>query len=54
MRVAFFHSSKNPGVYHLCSKCGDGKHIETKYKASEKGGGKLCKICEQLIAKNRC
>ncbi len=53
-RVAPFHSTKNPGVYHICSKCTEGNNIETQYKKSDRGGGRLCQICTRLIAQDKC
>lgn len=52
--VAPFHSKKNPGVYHVCSKCTEGNNIETKYKASGKGGGRLCSTCSDRQKKGEC
>lgn len=54
MRVAPFHSKKNPGVYHVCSKCTEGNNIETVNRAPGKGGGTLCKRCADLIKQNKC
>ena len=45
-RVAPYHSSKNPGVYHVYNDCPEGNNIETKYKESGTGGGRLCKYCK--------
>ena len=54
MRVNPFHSKKNPGVYHVCSKCTEGDNIQPKYKASGKGGGRMCKTCSDLIKDGKC
>ena len=54
MRVAPFHSSKNPGVYHVCSKCTEGNNIESGYKKPGKGGGVMCKNCKDRISKSTC
>lgn len=53
-KVAPFHSSKNPGVYHVCSKCTSGNDIETKYKTSGKGAGRLCTKCAKLQKDRGC
>jgi hypothetical protein len=53
-RVEPFHSSKNPGVYHVCSNCTEGDNIESYYKVSGKGGGKLCHHCDNLIKQGKC
>lgn len=52
--VAPFHSSKNPGVYHTCSKCTEGNNIEAKYKKSGTGGGRLCQTCQRLKTQGTC
>ena len=54
MKVAPFHSKKNPGVYHVCSNCTEGNNIERENRAPGKGGGSLCKRCEELIKQNKC
>ena len=41
-QVSPFHSKKNPGVYHVCSRCTEGNNIEKENKASGTGGGSLC------------
>ncbi len=53
-KVSPFHSSKNPGIYHVCSKCTEGNNIETKYKKTGTGSGRLCKTCERLVASGNC
>lgn len=32
MKVAPFHSRKNPSVFHVCSRCMEGNSIEKHYK----------------------
>jgi len=54
MTVAPFHSSKNPGVYHVCSNCTEGNNIESRYKTQGTGGGRLCKNCKELQDKGKC
>ncbi len=53
-KVAAFHSSKNPGVYHICSNCTEGNNIETQYKTSGTGGGRLCQTCTRLLSQGGC
>lgn len=53
-RVAPFHSSKNPGVYHVCSNCTEGNNIEKEYKTPGEGGGRLCSNCQELITSGKC
>ena len=53
-KVNPFHSSKNPGVYHVCSKCTEGNNIETQYKKSGTGGGRLCTRCSDLQKTGSC
>ena len=53
-RVSPFHSSKNPGVYHVCSKCYDGNNIEKKYKKAGTGGGSMCQTCKRLLSDGKC
>lgn len=53
-KVAPFHSSKNPGVYHVCSNCTEGNNIEKQYKKSGTGNGRLCKTCSDLQASGKC
>lgn len=48
MKVQAFHSSKNPGVYHISNKCTEGNNIETQNKKPGTGGGHLCKHCARL------
>ena len=48
-KVAPFHSSKNPWVYHVHSKCTKGNYIEKQYKVPGTGGGQLCQTCDRLI-----
>lgn len=54
MKVAPFYSSKNPGVYHVCSKCTEGNNIESQYKKSGTGGGRLCANCKQRQSNGTC
>jgi len=49
-----FHSKKNPGVYHTCSKCTEGNNIERKNKASGTGGGRKCETCKRLTKQGKC
>jgi hypothetical protein len=42
------HSSKSPGVYHVCSRCTEGNNIEPKNKRSGTGGGRMCQRCKEL------
>ena len=53
-RVSPFHSKKNPGVYHICSKCTEGNNIERVNKARGTGGGTLCKRCYALRSSGGC
>jgi len=53
-KVGAYHSKKNPGVYHVCSRCTDGNNIETKYKTSGTGGGILCQTCQRLRSQRGC
>ena|SRR5689334_11789947 len=48
-RVEPFHSSKNPGVYHIYEECFEGDNISIENKAPGTGGGKLCDRCEDLL-----
>ena len=43
--MAAYHSSKNPGVYHLYDDCYHGNNIERKHRKSGTGGGALCTVC---------
>lgn len=54
MQVGPFHSRKNPGVYHTCSRCTEGNNIESRYRKREKGGGRKCKRCRSLERKGNC
>lgn len=53
-KVAPFHSTKNPGVYHDCSNCTDGNNIEKQYKKAGTGGGTRCKQCTELEKNGKC
>jgi predicted SprT family Zn-dependent metalloprotease len=53
-RVDPFHSSKNPGVYHVCSKCTEGNNIERKYRKAGTGNGVMCKNCKDRISRGTC
>ena len=53
-RVAPFYDSKNPGVYHVCSKCPEGNNIEPLYKKSGRSGGTLCETCMRLTYQRKC
>ena len=53
-RVIAFHNSENPGVYHICTRCTEGKNIETRFKKPGTGGGSLCKACQDRIRKGTC
>ena len=54
MTVQPFHSSKNPGVYHTCSKCTEGNNIESQNKKSGTGGGHQCSHCKDLQRQGDC
>jgi hypothetical protein len=53
-KVAPFHSSQNPGKYHVCSNCTEGNNIEAKYKKAGAGGGTLCARCSSLQSSGKC
>ena len=53
-KVAPFHSSQNPGKYHVCSTCTEGNNIEDKYRTPGTGGGVLCKRCSDLQTEAKC
>ena len=53
-RVKPFHSTKNPGMYHVSTKCGVGNTIEKESKASGTGGGSMCKTCKRLQLMGEC
>jgi len=53
-KVAPFHSKKDPGVYHVCSKCTEGNNIERVNRAPGTGGGKLCSRCAELQREGDC
>ncbi len=53
-KVSPFHSGKNPGVYHVCSKCTEGNNIETKYKKAGTGNGRKCQRCTDLEKSKGC
>lgn len=53
-KVAAFHSSKNPGVYHECSNCTEGNNIESQHRKPGTGGGQLCSRCSQLQKDGKC
>jgi hypothetical protein len=53
-RVVPFHSTKNPGVYHVCTNCTEGNNIESQYKKQGTGGGRMCSRCEDLTKSDRC
>lgn len=53
-RVSPFHSSKNPGKYHVCSTCTEGNNIEAQYKKQGTGNGSLCKNCQDRINTGTC
>ena len=46
--VGPFHSSKNPGVYHVCSRCTEGNNIGPKNKRPGTGDGRMCQRCKDL------
>jgi hypothetical protein len=52
--VAPLHSSKNPGVYHVCTNCTEGNNIEIENKLSGTGGGALCQRCSELKGQGKC
>lgn len=52
--VAPFHSKKNPGVYHVCSRCTEGNNIERENKALGSGGGTMCERCKSLKSSGQC
>ena len=54
MRVSAFHSKKNPGVYHVCTKCTEGNNIEKENKTPGTGGGTMCSRCKELVSKGEC
>ncbi len=51
--VAPFHSSKYPGVYHVCSNCTEGNNIEPENKAPGRRG-LLFKRCNEIKGKSEC
>lgn len=53
-RVKPFHSSKNPGVYHVCSNCTEGNNIEKENKKPGTGGGVMCSRCSDLSSSGKC
>lgn len=53
-KVAAFHSKKNPGVYHVCSRCTEGNNIERVNRAPGTGGGKLCATRARLQRAGGC
>lgn len=53
-KVAPFYSKKNPGGYHVCSRCTEGNNIEKANKAPGAGGGKLCATCARLQRQGGC
>ena len=53
-KVEPFHSTKNPGVYHVCSTCTEGNNIERQYRKPGTGGGRLCKNCQDRISNGTC
>lgn len=53
-KVAPFHSSQNPGVYHTCSNCTEGNNIENKYKVNGTGGGSKCDRCAKFEKEGKC
>ncbi len=53
-KVAPFHSSQNPGVYHICSRCTEGDNIQPEYKKPGTGGGRKCKNCADLERDGKC
>jgi hypothetical protein len=53
-RVAPFHSSKNPGVYHVCSQCTEGNNIEPRNRERGEGGGRMCQRCKDLTRGGGC
>jgi len=54
MQTPPFFSSKHPGVYHICSKCTEGRKIERLYKNPGTGGGTLCQKCLALRMRGDC
>ena len=54
MKVRPFHSKKNSGVYHICTKCAVGKKIARENKALGTGEGTLCQRCEKLTREGGC
>ena len=53
-KVAPFHSKKNPGVYHVCSKCTEGNNIERENRKPGTGGGRMCRRCRELRQSGGC
>jgi hypothetical protein len=53
-RVVPYHSSKNPGVYHVCTKCTEGNNIESQYKKQGTGDGHMCAHCKRLTSSDGC
>ena len=54
MQIPPFHSSKDPSVYHVCSKCTEGKNIGKRDKKPGTGGGTRCKKCVALQMRGDC
>ena len=54
MKVNAFHSKKNPGKYHVCSRCREGNNIEAVNRTPGTGGGKLCATCARLQREGGC
>jgi hypothetical protein len=52
--VAPFHSSQNPGVYHVCSICTEGNNIERQDRRPGTGGGHLRDHCRRLQSQGGC
>ncbi|HWB09847.1 MAG TPA: hypothetical protein VG826_11495 [Pirellulales bacterium] len=53
-QVSPFHSTQNPGVYHVCSNCTEGNNIEKQYLKQGTGGGSLCVHCAKLQKEKKC
>lgn len=54
VQVNPFHSSKNPGVYHVCSRRTEGNNIEPKNRRPGTGYGRTCQRCKELKREGMC
>jgi hypothetical protein len=53
-QIAAYHSSANPGIYHICFNCPEGNNIEPENKTKGTKGGDLCERCQRLVAQGDC